>query len=40
MTIKASWIGLGVMGFPDGGPSLGKYRFEVTVYNRSAGKGG
>ena len=38
MTIKASWIGLGVMGFPMAGHLASNKDVEVTVYNRSAEK--
>jgi 3-hydroxyisobutyrate dehydrogenase-like beta-hydroxyacid dehydrogenase len=40
MTIKASWIGLGVMGFPMAGHLATNPDVEVTVYNRSAEKAG
>ena len=38
MTIKASWIGLGVMGFPMAGHLSANTDLEMTVYNRSAEK--
>jgi len=38
MTIKASWIGLGVMGFPMAGHLRANTDLEMTVYNRSAEK--
>ena len=38
MTIKASWIGLGVMGFPMAGHLAANADVEVTVYNRSSEK--
>jgi 3-hydroxyisobutyrate dehydrogenase len=38
MTIKASWIGLGVMGFPMAGHLSTNTDVEVTVYNRSSEK--
>ena len=38
MTIKASWIGLGVMGFPMAGHLSANTDVEVTVYNRSSEK--
>ena len=38
MTIKASWIGLGVMGFPMAGHLSSNADVEVTVYNRSSEK--
>ena len=40
MTIKASWIGLGVMGFPMAGHLSTNTDVEVTVYNRSSEKAG
>ncbi len=40
MTIKASWIGLGVMGFPMAGHVSANTDVEVTVYNRSSEKAG
>ena len=38
MTIKASWIGLGVMGFPMAGHLASNADVEMTVYNRSSEK--
>lgn len=38
MTIKASWIGLGVMGFPMAGHLAANTDVEMTVYNRSSEK--
>ena len=38
MTIKASWIGLGVMGFPMAGHLTTNADIEITVYNRTSGK--
>src|SRR6185295_8578326 len=38
MTIKASWIGLGVMGFPMAGHLSTNAGLELTVYNRSSEK--
>ena len=38
MTVKASWIGLGVMGFPMAGHLSTNTDVEVTVYNRSSEK--
>ena len=38
MAIKASWIGLGVMGFPMAGHLATNAEIEVTAFNRSAGK--
>ncbi|HQY74895.1 MAG TPA: NAD(P)-dependent oxidoreductase, partial [Aestuariivirga sp.] len=38
MTIKASWIGLGIMGFPMAGHLATNADLEVTVYNRSPEK--
>ncbi len=40
MTLKAGWIGLGVMGFPMAGHLAKKSDIEMTVYNRSAEKAG
>jgi 3-hydroxyisobutyrate dehydrogenase-like beta-hydroxyacid dehydrogenase len=40
MTIKASWIGLGVMGFPMAGHLASNTDVEMTVYNRSSEKAG
>jgi 3-hydroxyisobutyrate dehydrogenase len=38
MAIKASWIGLGVMGFPMAGHLTASTDIEMTVYNRSSEK--
>ena len=38
MTIKAAWIGLGVMGFPMAGHLRQRGGIDVTVYNRSRNK--
>ena len=38
MAIKASWIGLGVMGFPMAGHLAASAEVEVTVYNRTSAK--
>jgi 3-hydroxyisobutyrate dehydrogenase-like beta-hydroxyacid dehydrogenase len=38
MAIKASWIGLGVMGFPMAGHLTANADVELTVYNRSPEK--
>ena len=38
MAIKASWIGLGVMGFPMAGHLSANADVELTVYNRSSEK--
>ena len=38
MTIKATWIGLGVMGFPMAGHLSSKAGIGMTVYNRSSEK--
>lgn len=38
MSIKASWIGLGVMGFPMAGHLAKNGDVELTVYNRTAEK--
>ena len=38
MVIKASWIGLGVMGFPMAGHLTANADVELTVYNRSPEK--
>ncbi len=38
MTIKTSWIGLGVMGFPMAGHLTANSDIEMTVYNRSREK--
>ena len=38
MVIKASWIGLGVMGFPMAGHLTANADVELTVYNRSSEK--
>jgi len=38
MAIKASWIGLGVMGFPMAGHLTASTDIEITVYNRSSEK--
>jgi 3-hydroxyisobutyrate dehydrogenase len=38
MTIKVSWIGLGVMGFPMAGHLAANTDLKMTVYNRSAEK--
>ena len=40
MTIRASWIGLGVMGFPMAGHLASSTDVEMTVYNRSSEKAG
>ena len=38
MTVRAAWIGLGVMGFPMAGHLVTRGGVEVTVYNRTATK--
>ncbi len=38
MTVRAAWIGLGVMGFPMAGHLAKRGGLAVTVYNRSPGK--
>ena len=38
MAIKASWIGLGVMGFPMAGHLTANADIELTIYNRSSEK--
>jgi 3-hydroxyisobutyrate dehydrogenase-like beta-hydroxyacid dehydrogenase len=38
MTVRAAWIGLGVMGFPMAGHLAKRGGLAVTVYNRTTGK--
>jgi 3-hydroxyisobutyrate dehydrogenase len=38
MTLKTTWIGLGVMGYPMAGHLAGKADVAMTVYNRNAEK--
>jgi len=38
MTVKAAWIGLGVMGFPMAGHLVARGGVAMTVYNRSGDK--
>ncbi len=38
MTLKTTWIGLGVMGFPMAGHLSGKADVDMTVYNRNPAK--
>ena len=38
MTMKAAWIGLGVMGFPMAGHLAQRGGVALTVYNRTAAK--
>jgi len=38
MTVKAAWIGLGVMGFPMAGHLVSRGGVAMTVYNRSGDK--
>ena len=38
MTIRAAWIGLGVMGFPMAGHLVARGGCDMTVYNRTATK--
>ncbi len=38
MTLRAAWIGLGVMGFPMAGHLATRGGLEVTVYNRNPEK--
>ena len=38
MTIRAAWLGLGVMGFPMAGYLVSRGGIDVTVYNRTAAK--
>lgn len=40
MTVKAAWIGLGVMGFPMAGHLAKRVDVELTVFNRSSEKAG
>jgi len=40
MTVRAAWIGLGVMGFPMAGHLAKRGELAVTVYNRTAAKAG
>lgn len=39
-TMRAAWIGLGVMGYPMAGHLVARGRIDVTVYNRTAAKAG
>jgi 3-hydroxyisobutyrate dehydrogenase len=38
MTVKTTWLGLGVMGYPMAGHLARKSGFSATVYNRTAAK--
>jgi 3-hydroxyisobutyrate dehydrogenase len=38
MTVRAAWIGLGVMGFPMAGYLVSRGGLDVTCYNRTAAK--
>ena len=38
MTLRAAWIGLGVMGFPMAGHLATRGGLDMTVYNRTAAK--
>lgn len=38
MTLRAAWIGLGVMGFPMAGHLATRGRLDLTVYNRNSEK--
>src|SRR5262249_34050362 len=38
MTVRATWIGLGVMGFPMAGYLVSRGGLEMTIYNRTAEK--
>lgn len=40
MTVKAAWLGLGVMGYPMAGHLVTRGGVDMTVYNRTAAKAG